>query len=136
MKPAFLNPAAQAGLATILWGMGLGVLVLGVGGRVAMRLVAEATTGAGGFSLGGTLTVVFLGLVSGAAGGWILLAARTLLRRWPPAPSLAFWLLLLAITLRGLRPLDNLRLILFLPLVAVFGGLLQWRTWRYRRPVS
>jgi hypothetical protein len=103
--------------------MGLGVLVLGVGGRVAMRLVAEATTGAGGFSLGGTLTVVFLGLVSGAAGGLILLAARTLLRRWPPAPSLAFWF-------------DNLRLILVLPLVAVFGGLLQWRTWRYRRPVS
>lgn len=99
-----------------------------------MRVIAEATTGTSGFSLGGTLTVVFLGAVSGAIGGLLLLLARTLLRRWPPAPTVAFWLLLLALTLRGLRPVDQLRLLLFVPLVALFGALLQWRTWRYRRP--
>jgi hypothetical protein len=101
-----------------------------------MRLIAEATTGVTGFSPGGTFTVVFLGAVSGALGGLLLLLARTLLRRWPPAPTVAFWLLLLALTLRGLQPLDQLRLILFLPLVALFGVLLQWRTWRYRRPLA
>ena len=127
---------SRAGLGTILWGMGLGAVVLGMGGRVAMRVVAEATTGSGGFSIGGTLTVVFLGLAGGALGALILLVARTLLRRWPPAPSLLYWSLLLAITLRGLRPVDQLRLLLFLPLVAVFGILLQWRTWQYRQPAA
>jgi hypothetical protein len=129
-----MRRSLPAGIATLLWGAGLGALVLGVGGRVAMRVIAEATTGSSGFSLGGTSTVVFLGAVSGAIGGLLLLLARTLLRRWPPAPTVAFWLLLLALTLRGLQPVDQLRLVLFGPLVALFGALLQWRTWRYRRP--
>jgi hypothetical protein len=98
-----------------------------------MRLIAEATTGACGFTLGGTMTVVFLGAVSGALGALILLAARALLRRWSPAPTLLYWAALLAISLRGLRPVDQLRAALFLPLVAAFGALLQWRTWRYRK---
>jgi hypothetical protein len=134
MRPIRLTPAARAALATLLWGMGLGLLILGVGGRVAMRLVAELTTGVGGFSIGGSFTVVALGLASGGLGAAILLVARRLLRSWPPAPTLLYWSLLLALTLRGLRPLDQLRLGLFLPLVALFGILLQWRTWRYRRP--
>ena len=123
----------RSALATLLWGMGLGALILGVGGRISMRLIAEATTGTGGFSVGGTLTVVFLGVVSGALGALILLGARALLRRWSPAPTILYWTALLAISLRGLRPVDQLRAILFLPLVAAFGALLQWRTWRYRR---
>ena len=124
----------RSALATLLWGMGLGALILGVGGRVSMRLIAEATTGAGSFSLGGTMTVVFLGVVSGALGALILLAARALLRRWSPAPTILYWTALLAISLRGLRPVDQLRAVLFLPLIAAFGALLQWRTWRYRKP--
>ena len=128
------RPAARAGLATLFWGMVLGAFVLGVGGRIAMRLVAEATTGTSGFSLGGSLTVVFLGLVSGLLGGAFLLVARTFFRRWPPLPTLVYWLLLIAITLRGLRPVDGQRLLYFLPVVALFGVLLQWRTWPYRQP--
>ena len=124
----------RSALDTLLWGMGLGALILGVGGRISMRLIAEATTGTGSFSLGGTMTVVFLGVVSGALGALILLAARALLRRWSPAPTILYWTALLAISLRGLRPVDQLRAILFLPLVAAFGALLQWRTWRYRKP--
>jgi hypothetical protein len=120
-------------LSTLLWGMGLGALILGVGGRISMRLISEATTGTGGFTLGGTMTVIFMGIASGALGALILLAARAQLRRWSPAPSLLYWAALLAISLRGLRPVDQLRAILFLPLIAAFGALLQWRTWRYRR---
>lgn len=130
-----MSRALRAGIATILWGWALGTLLLGVGGRVAMRIIAEATTGVSGFSLGGTFTVIFLGAMSGALAGLILLVARVLFRRWPPAPTVAFWLLLLALTLRGLQPLDQLRLALFLPVVGLFGVLLQWRTWRYRRPL-
>jgi hypothetical protein len=120
-------------LSTLLWGMGLGALILGVGGRISMRLISEASTGTGGFTLGGTMTVIFMGVASGALGALILLAARVFLRRWSPAPSLLYWAALLAISLRGLRPVDQLRAILFLPLIAAFGALLQWRTWRYRR---
>ena len=111
-------------------------MILGVGGRVAMRVVAERTSGVSGFSFGGSATVVFLGAVSGAVGALILLGARRWLRRWSPAPTLCFWLLLIALTLRGLQPLDQLRLVLFLPLVIVFGALLQWRTWPYRQALS
>ena len=123
----------RSALATLFWGMGLGALVLGVGGRISMRLIAEATTGTSGFTLGGTMTVIFLGVVSGALGALVLLAARALLRRWSPAPTLVYWAALLAISLRGLRPVDQPRAVLFLPLVAAFGALLQWRTWRYRK---
>lgn len=129
------RPAARAGLATLFWGMVLGAVVLGVGGRIAMRLIGEATTGSSGFTLGGSLTVVFLGLASGLLGGAFLLVARTFFRRWPPLPTLVYWFLLLAITLRGLRPVDAQRLLYFLPVIGLFGFLLQWRTWRYRQPV-
>jgi hypothetical protein len=129
------RPATRAGLATLFWGMLLGTIVLGIGGRISMRLVAEATSGSSGFTLGGSLTVVFLGLASGALGGAFLLIARTVFRRWPPLPTLVYWCLLLGITLRGLRPVDAQRLLYFLPVVGLFGILLQWRTWRYRQPV-
>jgi hypothetical protein len=80
--------------------------------------------------------VVLLGLASGLLGAGFLLLARTLFRRWPPLPTLIYWSLLLAITLRGLRPVDARRLLYFLPVVALFGVLLQWRTWRYRLPAT
>lgn len=117
---------------TILVAAGLGTLLLGLGGRLAMHLIARITTGVSGFTFGGTLTVVFLGAVSGVAGGLILVTARALFRRWPPTTSLVYWGALLALTLRGLNPLDELRLVLFLPLVLVFGALLQWWTFPNR----
>jgi hypothetical protein len=128
--------ASRAALSTLLWGAGIGLIVLGVGGRVVMRMIAESTGAAPAFTLGGTFTVVMLGALSGAAGALILVVARALLRRWSPLPTVFYWGLLVLITLRGLRPLDQQRLVLFLPLVALFGALLQWRTWRYRRVVQ
>ena len=110
---------------TVACGAALGTLILGVGGRLAMRVIAMATTGATGFSFGGTMTVVFLGAASGAVTGAILWVTRALLGRWPAAQTIMFWLLLVGITLRGLRPLDTLRVALFLPLVVLVGILLQ-----------
>lgn len=127
------SSAWTAAGATLIWGVLLGTIILGAGGRLAMRIVAERTTGTSGFTLGGTATVVFLGLVSGLLGALILLAARMLLRRWPPATTVVYWTLLIAISLRGLRPVDPLRATVFLPLIVAFGTLLQWRTWHYRR---
>lgn len=127
------SSAWTAAGATLLWGVLLGTVILGGGSRVAMRIVAERTTGTSGFTFGGTATVVFLGLAGGTFGALILLAARILLRRWPPATTVVYWSLLIGLSLRGLRPLDPLRVVLFLPLVVSFGVLLQWRTWRFRR---
>jgi hypothetical protein len=112
-------------LVTVGYGAALGALILGIGGRIAMRVVATSTTGTSGFSLGGTLTVVFLGAASGAVAGVILSITRALLWRWPAARAIAFWLVLVAITLRGLRPLDPLRVALFVPLVLLLGVLLS-----------
>jgi hypothetical protein len=112
-------------LTTVIYGAVLGTLILGVGGRLAMRVIATSTSGNTGFSFGGTLTVIFLGAASGAVAGGILSALRAALGRWPAAQTITYWLLLVAITLRGLRPLDTLRVALFLPLVLLLGVLLQ-----------
>ena len=130
-----MTSLTRAGVLTCLAGAALGLLVLGGGGRAAMHAIARINTGSGGFTLGGTATVVLLGALSGAAGGLLLFLARLLLHRWPPLPTLAFWGGLVALTLRGLSPVDSLRLALFLPPVVVFGTLLQGVTWRWR-PVS
>jgi membrane associated rhomboid family serine protease len=51
----------------------LGAIVLGIGGRVLMRIVALANGGAGGFSMAGSLEVVAAGALFGALGGLVLL---------------------------------------------------------------
>lgn len=106
----------------------LGTLCLGIGGRAAMRGIAIAQGAAPGLSLGGTLTVVFLGALAGLAAGLVYVATRTLLPRLVGWARALFSVVLLAITLRGLRPLDWLRLELFLPLFIVFGVALD-RLW-------
>ena len=90
-------------LAGIVLGALLGAAFLGVGGRAAMRVFAIASGVPAGFSIGGSVTVVFLGAVSGAAGG----------------------------ALRGLKPVDTLKLAVFLPVVALFGVAVQlaWCRW-------
>jgi hypothetical protein len=106
----------------------LGTLCLGIGGRAAMRGIATAQSTTPGFSFGGTLTVVFLGALAGLAAGLVYVATRMLLPRHVGWARALFSVILLAITLRGLRPLDLLRLELFLPLFIVFGLALD-RLW-------
>ncbi len=106
----------------------LGTLCLGLGGRAAMWGIATAQGATPGFSFGGTLTVVFLGALAGLTAGMVYVAARTLLPRRVWWARALFGVILLAITLRGLRPIDALRLELFLPLFVVFGVALD-RLW-------
>jgi hypothetical protein len=67
----------------VLLGAGLagaltGTLVLGVGGRIVMRLAALIGGRAPGFSWGGSLEVIAAGALCGAAGGllWVAVARR------------------------------------------------------------
>jgi hypothetical protein len=117
--------------ARLLIGTALGTIVLGAGGRLAMRVFALATGAPPGFSLGGSGTVVFLGAVSGAAGAAILSAARWLFPRQRAARALGFWGVIGFLTLRGLHPVDPLRLAIFVPVIVAFGALLQavWCRW-------
>lgn len=63
MKPAILH---------LLVASVVGAVVLGVGGRVLMRIIALANGGAGGFSIAGSLEVVAAGALFGAIGGLLL----------------------------------------------------------------
>ena len=115
--------------AGLLYGAGIGLVVLGIGGRIAMRGIAIGNGAAGLYSFEGTLTVVLAGAASGAAGG----AIRALLDRIARLPvfarTIVFVLACFLLTLRGLKPLDNQRLILFLPIVALYVTCVEvlWR---------
>ena len=129
---------SRAVFAPWLRGTILGALVgtafLGVGGRAAMRGIAMAQGAATGFSFGGSATVVFLGAAAGVAAGLIYVASVKLVgnRMW--WARLLFALVVLAITLRGLRPVDSLKLAIFLPLFFAYGVVFD-RLWA-RRPNS
>ena len=122
-------------LRDVAVGAGVGALVLGIGGRSAMRGIAILSGAPPSFSFGGSLRVVLLGALAGLVGGLLLLGLRALLpKRWL-IQTLLFYVMILLITLRGLRPIDAQRLMLFLPLVLAYGFLVRTLT-RRRRPVS
>lgn len=74
----------RAGLAGAL----TGALVLGVGGRMAMRLAALIGDRAAGFTWGGSLEVVAAGALYGAAGGLLWVAVARRLGRAMTGPAL------------------------------------------------
>lgn len=102
-------------------GAAIGTLVLGIGGRLAMRGIAHVAGQPPSFSFGGTVTVVLLGLVSGLVGALVFVALWFLLPRWRLLRATLFWAFLALMTLRGLLPLDAPRLVLFGPLVVIYG---------------
>jgi len=109
-----------------LVGMALGLPILGIGGRIAMRIIAHATHVAPGFSLGGTMTVVSLGVVSGAAGGLIYALLFRVMRDRATLRPVVFGAILVLLTLRGASPFTPLTLSLFLPLTLLYGALLHF----------
>jgi hypothetical protein len=140
-SPLFSRLARSRWVFGPLAGIALGLPILGVGGRVAMRMIAHATNVAPAFSLGGTMTVVLLGAVSGAAGGLIYATLGRLLPNRTVVRSVLFGVILVLLTLRGLSPATTLSLGLFLPLTLLYGALLDyayrrvfrdWHVTRYR----
>ncbi len=109
-----------------LLGMALGLPSLGIGSRIAMRIIAHATNVAPGFSFGGTLTVVSLGVLSGAAGGLIYAMLYRVLRDRSLLRGVIFAVILTLLTLRGASPFTPLTLSLFLPLTLLYGALLHF----------
>src|SRR5215204_6228816 len=119
MRPALRGP---------LLGALLGLPILGGGGRLAMHAIALTSAAQRSVTVQGTITVLLAGLAAGVAGGAIyallarVLPSRRLLR------AALFTVVLALLTLRGLHPVQPLTLALFLPIVLVYGWLLE-RSW-------
>lgn len=119
-------------LRSAVIGAGVGAVVLGVGGRFAMRGIAFLSGAPPSFTVGGSLRVVWMGALSGLAGAVILKMLRLVLaKRWL-LQTLLFYAIIVLITLRGLKPLDAQRLALFLPLVLLYGFVVRVTTRRRR----
>jgi hypothetical protein len=121
---------------TVVLGGLLGLVILGVGGRIVMAWIAADAGGTPRFTLGGTMTVVLLGAASGLAGGVMAVASRWLVGRVVPRHQ---WLehvllaaMLLLVTMRGLRGTQAGGWAFYL-LVALYGVALAWLT-SPRRP--
>jgi hypothetical protein len=112
-------------LRVLLVGALIGLAILGVGGRLAMSAIAISAGQRPAYSFGGTMTVVFLGAVSGLAGAAIALLCRWLAMRfaarWPWIQYAVFAAALMLVTARGLRGTPSSAQWSFYVLVALYG---------------
>lgn len=127
--------AVEPWLVGLLVGASVGLVVLGVGGRITMRAIALANNTPPGFSFGGTATVVFLGLASGVGGGLLYALLYRLIPRRRLLRSALFGVALVLLTLRGLRPIQPLALEWFMPLALGYGAIVDvaYTVWDRRR---
>src|SRR3712207_1740408 len=98
------RPAARDWAATVAAGAGLGLLLLGLGARAGMRVVALAAHQSTAFTIAGSVAVTLLSALTGAAVAIIFLLARTAVPRSRWGRGMIFWTLVGALTLRGLSP--------------------------------
>ena len=119
--------------AGILMGALLGFVILGVGSRLGMTAIAIAENVAPSFTVGGSLTVVGLGTLTGAVVAVLFLASRAAFPHHRVARTLLFWGLIAAFVWRGLNPVTALKVVVFAPLFLLHGGLLALYWCRVRR---
>jgi hypothetical protein len=93
-----------------------------------MRVFAMLDGRAAGWSVGGTMTVVFMGAVFGAVGGALLWGGRRIFPRTPWARGLLFWGAIVLLGSRLLSPLTGDSLIAFTPFALLYGAVL-YRVW-------
>jgi hypothetical protein len=116
---ALSRPGIGDWIGGIIAGATLGALVLGVGGRAAMRGVAIVQEWPLYFSFGGSAMVVMMGAIAGAGFAIVLLGLQSVPRLPHAVALLLFYVVVAAISLRILRPLDRDRLVAFPPLVVL-----------------
>ncbi|MGH7678765.1 MAG: hypothetical protein ACRENU_09885 [Gemmatimonadaceae bacterium] len=123
---------------TLVTGTMLGLVILGAGGRIAMAMITADAGGTPSFSVGGTMTVVMLGAVSGFAGAAMAIVSRIIAERLLPRAEWIqyplFGAMLLLVTMRGLRGTPPAGAGYFFVLVALYGIALAWVT--RRRPLA
>jgi hypothetical protein len=132
-----MRPSARALLTDALVGAVLGAVILGGGGRLAMRLIAITMSAPATLSIGGTLTVIGAGAFSGAAGALLYALSHAVGRFVAPGRArvghLIFALLLGLVTVRGLHGTPPRAAVMFLPVVAAYGVTFTRTATRLRR---
>lgn len=123
----------------LLLGAITGALFLGVGGRLAMHAFALATARSAGFTLGGSLNVVWAGAIAGVIGGLLLVLIERFMpqRLWPR--GVLFATICYLISTPGFRPPRPLVFALFAPAFLAYGVIMEvaWeRIVRSRRLTS
>jgi len=119
-------PVVRRFATALLLGAATGAVFLGVGGRLVMHAFALVTTGSGGFTLRGSLNVVFAGAMAGAVGGILLALIDRFLpqRLWLRGMLFAAVCYLMATP--GFRPPRPLVFALFAPAFLAYGMVLEW----------
>jgi hypothetical protein len=130
MNRSIILPRRSLPTALVLGAL-VGAVFLGVGGRIAMRIFAVLQGREPGWTLGGSLTVVFMGAVAGTLGGALLWLGRRYFRTSPVARGVLFWIPLTLLFLRGLSPLNTDSLVAFMPFFFLYGATL-YRLWCHR----
>ncbi len=126
---------ARHALIGLFAGGVIGAVVLGVGGRLVMRVVVIMAGGSAGFSVGGTLEVVTFGVLVGAVAGVGYLALRHVIPGHPALKGLIFGVLVYGALLlipfesknaaAGFPDLLGAIVLMFGVLMVVFGTLLS-----------
>lgn len=119
-------------LRSVVIGTLLGTAVLGLAGRAAMRWYATLDYQPTYFTAAGTLNVVLIAALAGAASGFWLWLGRRLFGAVPWRSPLFFWVGLFLLTWRALNPISTQRVMVFAPLSLVHGLALSFVT-RARR---
>jgi len=103
----------------LLRGALLGLLVLGIGGRLLMRVIAHMEGRVPAFTVPGSLTVVFAGTVAGAFAGLIYHLLRRFVRK-PWIRTAAFIAICELVSWRGVHGLLPLPQVMFMTLALVY----------------
>ncbi len=125
------RPGGRDWMAGLLLGALAGAVFLGAGGRVAMRGVAILQEWTLSFSVDGSTTVVLMGSLAGVVGAALHLGLQSIPGLPGKAQLLLFWFAAAVFTARILQPIDRDRLVMFTPVVLVYGvvqlgGLRRW----------
>jgi len=111
-------------VTALVLGAATGALCLGVGGRLAMHAFALATARSGGFTLRGSLNVVFAGAIAGAIGAVLLAAIERFLTQRLWLRGMLFGVVCYVIATPGFRPPRPLVFALFAPAFLAYGAVL------------
>lgn len=114
------SPFASRVKIELLTGLVAGIVFLGVGGRLAMRVIALANGAAPTVSPSGTFNVVLLGAATGLGGAIIHLILVKNIRRHVLREA-TFGLILSLVTGRGLSGQMSVPASLFFVLVGLYG---------------
>ncbi len=97
----------------------LGMVILGFGSRLLMRIVAIMQGTVPGWTFEGTLTVVFLGTVSGFVAGLIYYLLRRFVRK-PWLRTTAFIVICSLVSWRGVHGVPPYQQAMFMALALVY----------------